>query len=145
MKELSFSMVKPDGVTSGAIGTVIQKFEKGGLVLRALRMQTITKEQAKNLYGVHSHRPFFQDLVEYVTEGPVVLMVWEGKDVVPLIRSFIGATDPRLAEPGTIRALFGASKERNAIHASESLTDARREISIFFQESDLFFYHTTSA
>jgi len=137
-------MIKPDGVAARAIGTVVRKFEDAGLNLRAAAMRRITTQQARDLYAVHSARPFFESLVEYVTEGPVFLMAWEGKDVVPTIRSLIGATDPSLAEVGTIRALFGTSKSRNAIHASETLSDALREVSLFFEDTDLFFYDVST-
>ncbi len=138
--EQTFSFLKPESVMRGLIGEVVSRFEKKGLVLVATKLLRMSGEQAQRLYEIHKGKPFFQELVSHVTSGPVFLMVWEGPNAVNVVRSLVGATDPLSAAPGTIRGDFALSITPNAIHAADSLENAKRELSIFFTPGELTKY-----
>lgn len=133
----TLAIIKPDAVASGKVGAVLAHLEEAGFRISALRMARLNPEQARRFYAVHRERPFYESLVSFMTSGPVVPVVLEAEDAVPKLREAIGATDPAEAEEGTIRALYAESKERNAIHASDSPANAEAEIGFFFSESDL--------
>lgn len=133
---LTLAIIKPDAVGSGKAGKILAHLEQGGFSVRALRMVRLTDEQAGEFYAVHSERPFYGELVEFMTSGPCIPLVLEADDAVPALREAIGATDPAEAAEGTVRKLFAESKGRNAIHASDSDENAAREIAFFFAESD---------
>ncbi|MCX7831698.1 MAG: nucleoside-diphosphate kinase [Actinobacteria bacterium] len=130
--EQTFVMIKPDGVRKGLTGEIISRFERRGLVIEKLLKKTLKREEAEELYSVHRERNFFEELVNYVTSGPVVLMVVSGPSAVSVVRKMLGATDPKEALPGTIRGDFALDISENIIHGSDSLESAEREISIFF-------------
>ena len=129
-------MLKPDAVKRRLIGTVLGKFEKRGLKIMAAKMMFINTELAKKHYGEHSEKPFFGDLVEYITSGPVLATVIEGEECIALIRKMVGATNPQDADLGTIRGDYAIDTGRNIIHASDSADSAAREISLFFEDSE---------
>ncbi len=133
-KEKTFVMIKPDGVKKGLVGEIISRFEKKGLALLELRLLNLSREEAEELYRVHEGKPFFEPLVEYVTSGPVVVMVLEGEGAVKVVRSIVGATNPQDALPGTIRGDFALTIEENIVHASDSVESYERESSIFFSD-----------
>lgn len=135
--ERTFSIVKPDGVAKNLIGEVYGRFEKSGLRVIASRMLHLTLEQAEEFYAVHKNRPFFNDLVDYMTSGPVVVQVLEGEDAIQRNREIMGATNPADAEAGTIRADFAASIEENIVHGSDGPDTAREEIRFFFDEDQI--------
>jgi nucleoside-diphosphate kinase len=135
--ERTLSIVKPDGVQKNVIGEVIRRFEQAGLRIVAARMQRLTQSEAEGFYAVHRERPFFRDLVSYMTSGPVVVQVLEGDNAVAKNRDIMGATDPKKAAPGTIRADLATSIEQNVVHGSDSLENAAREIGYFFAETEL--------
>jgi len=135
--ERTFSIVKPDGVRKNLIGAVLQRFEQAGLSVVAARMVNLSQAQAEGFYAVHRERPFFKDLVKYMTSGPVVIQVLEGENAVAKNRELMGATDPKKAAPGTIRADFASSIEENVVHGSDSPENAAIEIAYFFAGSDL--------
>jgi nucleoside-diphosphate kinase len=135
--ERTFSIVKPDGVRKNLIGAVMQRFEQAGLRIIAARMVNLSQAQAEGFYGVHRERPFFKDLVKYMTSGPVVIQVLEGDNAVARNRELMGATDPKKAAAGTIRADFASSIEENVVHGSDSPENAATEIAFFFAGSDL--------
>jgi len=134
---LTLAIIKPDAVASGKAGKVFAHLEAAGFVVRAARMVNLSVPQAESFYAVHRERPFYRPLVAFMTSGPCVPMALERDDAVSYLRTVIGATDPREAAPGTVRALYAESKERNAVHASDSEENARREVAFFFSESDL--------
>ena len=134
---LTLAIIKPDAVGSGLAGKIIAHLEAQGFVVRAVRMTRLSKSQAQAFYEVHRERPFFDSLVEYMTSAPCVPMVLERGDAVGHLRTVIGATDPAEAADGTIRKLYAESKERNAIHASDSPENALREIGFFFSGAEL--------
>jgi nucleoside-diphosphate kinase len=134
---LTLGIVKPDAVASGKAGKVIAHLEGAGFKVRATRMVRLTRTQAEGFYEVHRGRPFYESLVGFMTSGPCIPMALDRDDAVGHLRKVIGATDPAQAEPGTVRKLFAESKERNAIHASDSAENAAREIAFFFTESEL--------
>lgn len=136
--ERTFSIVKPDGVRKNLIGSVYQRFEQAGLKIIAARMLTLSLSQAEAFYGIHRERPFFKDLVKYMTSGPVVIQVLEGENAVAKHRELMGATDPKKAAPGTIRADFASSIDENVVHGSDSAENAAIEIAFFFAGSDLY-------
>ncbi len=138
--ERSFLMVKPDGVARGLVGEVISRVERRGLKIVAMKMLRIDRELAERHYGEHRDKPFFQGLISYITSGPVVAMVVEGKEAVKVLRAMIGATNPVEAQPGTIRGDFALDVGRNVVHASDSQESAEREISLFFDESEIVSY-----
>ena len=135
--ERTFSIVKPDGVEKNLIGEVYCRFEKAGLQIIAARMLHLSPEQAEGFYAVHKERPFYNDLVSYMTSGPVVVQVLEGEDAIAKNREIMGATNPADADPGTIRADFAASIEENVVHGSDGPDTAREEISFFFAEDEI--------
>lgn len=135
--EQTLSIIKPDAVASNNIGNIIAIFEKNGLKVVAAKMLHLTTEQAKGFYAVHAHRPFFQELVDFMVSGPVLVMTLEGKDAVALNRKLMGATNPKEAEKGTIRAEFAKSIDKNAVHGSDSLENAKKEIAFFFKPSEI--------
>jgi len=135
--ERTLSIVKPDGVRKNVIGDVYSRFERAGLRIVAARMLRLTQAHAEAFYGIHRERPFFRDLVSYMTSGPVVVQVLEGEGAVAKNREVMGATDPKKAAPGTIRADLADSIEQNVVHGSDSLENAAREVSFFFAETEL--------
>ncbi|MCS1350981.1 nucleoside-diphosphate kinase [Mechercharimyces sp. CAU 1602] len=135
--EKTFLMVKPDAVQRGLIGEIVARFEKKGFKLVGAKLMTIPEELAKEHYGEHKERPFFGELVNFITSAPVFAMVWEGDDVIATARQMMGKTNPKEAAPGTIRGDFGISVGMNIIHGSDSATSAEREISLFFDEKEL--------
>lgn len=132
MKEQTLSIIKPDAVAEKHIGEIISRFEKHGLKIAAMKMAHLTEDEAKAFYAVHAHRPFYGELVAFMIEGPVVIMVLEGDNAVAHNRTLMGATNPKDAAEGTIRRDFAQSIERNAVHGSDSLENARKEIAFFF-------------
>jgi nucleoside-diphosphate kinase len=130
--EHTFTMVKPDGVARGLVGEVISRFEKKGLKLERIRSLTISEEMARTHYAEHVERPFFPELLEFITSGPVVAMEWSGEGAVAVGRTLMGATDPAQAAPGTIRGDLGLMVTENLVHGSDSLESAERELGIFF-------------
>jgi nucleoside-diphosphate kinase len=134
---LTLGIVKPDAIASGKTGLIVAHLQKEGFVLRAARLIRLTPAQAGAFYEVHRGRPFYDDLVAFMTTGPCLPMALERRDAVAQLRTVIGATDPAEAAPGTIRKLYAESKGKNAIHASDSLENAKREVAFFFPESEL--------
>jgi len=130
--ERTFSIVKPDGVEKNLIGEVYRRFEAAGLSIVAARMLHLTREQAEGFYAVHKDRPFYNDLVSYMTSGPVMVQALEGENAIAKNREVMGATNPADADPGTIRADFAASIEENVVHGSDGPDTAREEIAFFF-------------
>jgi nucleoside-diphosphate kinase len=135
--ERTFSIVKPDAVAKNAIGKVVALLEAGGLRVVAQKMVRLTAEQAAEFYAVHRERPFYKDLCAFMTEGPVVVQVLEGENAIARNREVMGATDPKKADPGTIRAELGTNIERNACHGSDAPETARQEIAFFFSGAEL--------
>ena len=135
--ERTFSIVKPDAVRRNLIGKIYDRFETGGLRVIASRMIQLTRSQAQDFYAVHRERPFYNDLVDYMTSGPVVVQVLEGESAITRNREIMGATNPADAAPGTIRADFAEAVEANAVHGSDAPETAREEISFFFEDSDI--------
>ncbi|PZV11975.1 MAG: nucleoside-diphosphate kinase [Pseudanabaena sp.] len=135
--ERTFLAVKPDGVQRHLVGEIIRRYETKGFKLVGLKLIHPTRELAENHYAVHKERPFFAGLVDFITSGPVVAMVWEGDGVVASARKIIGATNPLTAEPGTIRGDFGANIGRNIIHGSDAIETAQTEIALWFNPEEL--------
>jgi nucleoside-diphosphate kinase len=135
--ERTLSIVKPDGVRRNLIGDVFRRFEQAGLRIIAARMLHLTATEAEGFYAVHRERPFFKDLVRYMSSGPVLVQILEGSAAVGKHREVMGATDPKQAAPGTIRADLASSIEENVVHGSDSATNAAREIAFFFSELDI--------
>ncbi|HUL18412.1 MAG TPA: nucleoside-diphosphate kinase [Steroidobacteraceae bacterium] len=135
--ERTLSIVKPDGVSGNLIGEVYRRFEKAGLSIIAARMQHLSQAQAEGFYAVHRERPFFRDLVRYMTSGPVIVQVLQGEDAIARNREIMGATDPKKAAPGTIRADLARSIEQNVVHGSDAPDTAAREIAYFFSAIEL--------
>jgi nucleoside-diphosphate kinase len=133
----TLAIVKPDAVAAGKAGRILAHLEESGFSVRAARMTRLNRAQAEAFYSVHRERPFFASLVSFMTSGPVIPMVLEREDAVSALRETIGATDPAEAAEGTIRKRFAESKERNAIHASDSDANAAQEIAFFFSRHDL--------
>ena len=140
--EHTFSIIKPNAVKKELIGEIISIFEKNSFKIAAAKLTTLTKEKCEEFYAEHKERPFFGELVEFMTSGPVVLMVLSGEDAVARNRKVMGATDPAEAEEGTIRKQFGDSLGENAVHGSDSPANAQREISLFFEKSEIVNAHT---
>lgn len=136
--ERTLSIVKPDGVRRNLIGEIYSRFEKAGLKVVASRMMWLSTREAEGFYAVHAARPFFRDLVTYMTSGPVVVQVLEGENAVLRNREIMGATDPKKAAPGTIRADLAESIEANTVHGSDSVENAAIEIAYFFSSTQLF-------
>jgi nucleoside-diphosphate kinase len=135
--ERTLSIVKPDGVRANLIGEVYRRFEKAGLSIIAARMRHLSQLEAEGFYAVHRERPFFKDLVRYMTSGPVVVQVLEGENAIARNREIMGATDPKKAAAGTIRADLAKSIEQNVVHGSDAAETATREIAFFFAETEL--------
>src|SRR5438105_9523087 len=136
--ERTLSIVKPDAVKKNAIGKILARFEAAGLRIVAARMMHLSREQAEGFYAVHRQRPFFRDLVQFMTSGPVLIQVLEGENAIAKNRELMGATDPKKAERGTIRADFADSIDANAVHGSDSPESARAEIGFFFPACEVF-------
>ncbi len=130
-------LVKPDGVRRGLIGEVISRFERKGLKIRALKMIWLSRERAEEFYSVHRNKPFFNDLVEFITSGPIVAMVLEGDEAINVVRLMIGSTDGRKAAPGTIRGDFALSIQDNVVHASDSEESFEREFKVIFSDDEV--------
>lgn len=137
MKERTLAIIKPDAVSRNLIGTIIQRIEQEGIKIVAMKMLKMTKEQAKGFYYVHKEKPFFESLTDFMSSGPCVVMVLEGKDVINRYRKLMGATDYRKAEPGTIRREFATDIEKNVVHGSDSKESAEFEIRYFFSELEI--------
>jgi nucleoside-diphosphate kinase len=135
--ERTLSIVKPDGVRGNLIGEVYRRFENAGLSIIAARMLHLSQREAEGFYAVHRERPFFKDLVRYMSSGPVVVQVLEGENAIARNRDLMGATDPKKAAAGTIRADFAASIEQNVVHGSDAAETAAREIAYFFSTTEL--------
>ena len=135
--ERTLSIVKPDGVRGNHIGEVYRRFEKAGLSIIAARMLHLSQREAEGFYAVHRERPFFRDLVRYMSSGPVIVQVLEGENAIARNRDLMGATDPKKAAPGTIRADLAASIEQNVVHGSDAPDTAAREIAYFFSTTEL--------
>jgi nucleoside-diphosphate kinase len=134
---LTLGIIKPDAVSGGKAGAILGHLEQAGFVPRAIRMVRLTRAEAGAFYAVHRERPFYRELVEFMTSGPCLPMILGRRDAVAYLRTVIGATDPAEAAPGTVRKLFAESKGKNAIHASDSDENAAREVAFFFPESEL--------
>jgi len=139
-QERTLSIIKPDGLEKGVIGKIIARFEKHGLKPVAIRLAHLSPREAEGFYAVHRARPFFKDLVAFMTSGPVVLMVLEGEDAIQRNRDIMGATNPANAAPGTIRKDFATDVEKNTVHGSDGPDTAKAEIAYFFRETDLHPY-----
>ncbi len=135
--ERTLSIVKPDGVARNLIGAVYGRFEQAGLVIVAARMLHLSQADAEAFYGVHRERPFFKDLVRFMTSGPVIVQVLEGEGAIAKHREIMGATDPKKADKGTIRADFATSIDENVVHGSDAPDAAAREIGFFFRETEI--------
>lgn len=135
--ERTLAIIKPDGVANGLIGEIIKRIEAEGIKIVGMRMTHLDRFKAEGFYYVHRSKPFFNSLIDYMTSGPVVLMVLQGPDVINRWRKLMGATDPQKAEPGTIRAEMGLNIERNVVHGSDSPDSALFEINYFFKGTDL--------
>ncbi|SES81893.1 nucleoside diphosphate kinase [Anaerobranca gottschalkii DSM 13577] len=131
--ERSFVMIKPDGVKRGLIGEIINRFERKGYIIKDLKMMTIPETLAEKHYQEHQQKPFFNELIQYITSGPVVAMILEGENCISGVRTIVGSTDPTKAAPGTIRADYATNIRYNVIHASDSPESAQREIDLFFK------------
>ncbi len=137
MAERTLAIIKPDAVKKNAIGDIIGRYEKAGLMPVAIQMMRLSKAKAEGFYAVHKARPFFDSLTKFMASGPVVVLVLEGEDAITRHRDLMGATDPAKAAPGTIRAAHGTNIEYNAVHGSDSPETARFEIGYFFPEMEL--------
>lgn len=136
--EQTLSIIKPDAVGKNHIGEIVTIFEKANLIPIAMKMKHLSKQDAEGFYAVHKERPFFKDLVDFMTTGPVLVMVLEGENAVLKNRELMGATDPKKADEGTIRNRFADSIDANAVHGSDSLENAKIEIGYFFQPEEIF-------
>lgn len=135
--EKTLILVKPDGVQRGLAGEIISRFERRGLKMVGMKFMQMSRELAETHYGVHRERPFFESLVSYIISGPIVAMVWEGKDAIAAARSTMGATNPVAAAPGTIRGDFGMEIGRNLVHGSDSPENGEKEVALFFKAEEL--------
>jgi nucleoside-diphosphate kinase len=135
--ERTLAIIKPDAVASGKAGKIIAHLEADGFRVLGMRLTRLSEEKAQQFYAVHKERPFYASLVKFMTSGPVIPMALERDGAIARLREIIGATDPAEAAPGTVRALYAESKERNAIHASDALETAQNEVPFFFQDSEL--------
>jgi nucleoside-diphosphate kinase len=138
--ERSLVLIKPDAMLRGLTGTIISRLEGQGLKAVALKMLHLDRALAERHYAIHADKPFFEDLIEYITSTPIIAIVFEGEGAVEVIRKTMGATDPAKAEPGTIRADFGSDIQRNVVHSSDSIETAEKEIGLFFAEDEIFDY-----
>ena len=136
--ERTLSIVKPDAVGKNVIGQIFSRFEKAGLMIVALRMLQLSRDQAEGFYAEHKGKGFFEPLMEFMTSGPICVQVLEGEDAIQVNRTLMGATNPQEADPGTIRANFATTVDANAVHGSDSPTSAAREIAYFFSEDQIY-------
>jgi nucleoside-diphosphate kinase len=136
-KEKTLSIIKPDATAKKHIGEILSRFEKGGLKIVAAKMKHLTKEEAEGFYAVHQERPFFKDLVDFMISGPVLISVLEGEGAIGKNRELMGATNPKEAAPGTIRADFADSIDANAVHGSDGPDTAKTEIAYFFKDEEI--------
>ena len=136
--ERTLSIIKPDAVKKNVIGQILARFEKAGLRIVAARMKHLSRDEAEGFYAVHRERPFFRDLVEFMISGPVLIQVLEGENAIAKNRELMGATDPRKADKGTIRADFAQSIDANAVHGSDSIDNARMEVAYFFPACEVY-------
>lgn len=141
--ERTFLMIKPDGVQRNLVGEIIQRLETKGFTLVGLKLMSVSRELAEQHYGVHKDKPFFAGLIEFITSGPVVAMVWEGDGIIASARKMIGATNPLNAEPGTIRGDLGVTVGRNIIHGSDGIDTAEAEIKLWFKDEELVTWQPT--
>ena len=135
--EQTLSIIKPDAVESNHVGEILEYLENSGLKIVGSKMIRLTPEQAKSFYGAHKDTAFFNDLISFMTSGPVIVQVLEGEDAVAVNRQIMGVTDPSKASPGTIRSDFGTDIQKNAVHGSDSLSNAKKEISLFFKPQEI--------
>lgn len=135
--ERTLSIIKPDAVAKNVIGEIYSRFEKAGLKIIAAKMVHLSREQAEGFYAVHKERPFFNELVGFMITGPVMVQVLEGENAIQVNRDLMGATDPKKAEPGTIRADFAQSIDENAVHGSDSAENAKTEVDYFFNAAEI--------
>jgi len=135
--EQTLSIIKPDAVAKGVIGEIYQRFQQAGLRVVAAKMMHLTQQQAEQFYAIHQARPFFKALVNFVSSGPVMIQVLQGENAIARHRELMGATNPRDAAPGTLRADFAASIDENAVHGSDSLETAQQEINFFFKPTEI--------
>lgn len=135
--EKTLSIIKPDAVKKGVVGKIIDRFESNGLRIAAIKKISLDTDTAGEFYAIHKERPFYNDLVKFMTSGPVVVMVLEGDNAVRKNRELMGDTDPKKAQPGTIRADFAENIDANAVHGSDSLVNAVNEISFFFAQTEI--------
>lgn len=140
MKERTFVMVKPDGVQRRLIGKVLQRIEESGLKVVAMKFLKVSKEMAERHYEIHKGKPFYEGLIKYITSGPVVAMVIEGENAIENIRKMVGSTDPKNAQPGTIRGDYAQHIGRNIIHASDGKETAEKEINLWFSNDEIVDY-----
>ena len=138
--ERTLFLVKPDGIQRGLVGEIISRLEGRGLKLVAMKLMRMEQDQARQHYGEHVNRPFFPGLVDFITSGPLVAMVWEADNAVEIVRGTIGGTDPVNSAPGTIRGALGVNIGRNLVHGSDSAESAQREISLFFRPQEILDY-----
>jgi nucleoside-diphosphate kinase len=136
-KEMTFSIIKPNAVKKNAIGDIINIFEKSGLKIAGAKLTVLSRKKCEEFYAEHKERPFFGELVEFMTSGPVMLMALAGENAVMKNREIMGATDPKKAAPGTIRAKHGDNVGENAVHGSDSAQSAARELALFFEKTEL--------
>jgi len=136
--ERTLSIIKPDAVAKNLIGAIYSRIEQAGLRIVAAKMVQLNQQQAEGFYAVHKDRPFFKDLVQFMTSGPIMVQVLEGENAIARYRELMGATDPKKAAPGTIRADFATDVEKNAVHGSDSPATAETEINYFFRSGDIF-------
>jgi nucleoside-diphosphate kinase len=137
MIERTFVMIKPDAMARALVGEIITRFEKKGLTMKAAKLLKMDEELASKHYAEHVGKPFYDDLIKFITSGPVLAMVWEGENAIKAVRKLVGKTDPHEAASGTIRGDWGAIKRMNLVHASDSPESAEREIALYFDESEI--------
>ncbi len=138
--EKTFVMLKPSTVARAMIGKVVERIEDKGLKIVAMKLTSVTQEKAAKLYAIHKGKPFYTELVKFITSGPIVAMVIEGDEAIKVVRKLVGATNAKEAEPGTIRGDFALSNQKNAVHASDSAENAKCEMEIFFSEKEVLDY-----
>lgn len=138
--EKTFVMLKPSTVARAMIGKVVERIEDKGLKIVAMKLTSVTQEKAAKLYAIHKGKPFYTELVKFITSGPIVAMVIEGDEAIKVVRKLIGGTNAKEAEPGTIRGDFALSNQKNAVHASDSAENAKCEMAIFFSEEEVLDY-----
>lgn len=141
--EQTFVMVKPDGVQRRLVGRIIARFEQAGISITAMKFMSVSRELAEQHYAVHRGKPFYKDLIEYITSGPILAMVLQGDNVIERVRRMVGATDPHEAAPGTIRGDLAQGIGRNIVHASDASDTAREEIALWFDDDELVDYAMT--